>query len=149
MKINYSFISRSLIALLFLVGAIQATNIANGFDISGFVRAIGLTTGITNMPLLTLMAIIVLIIEVPVAIAYAWGYRVHIMGWALIAFTALTILFVHRDFAADPTNMVMTFKNIAIIGGILATIQACTCTTCSANSTCVVTETKKTKSTKA
>jgi putative oxidoreductase len=82
-----------------------------------------------GLPLPTLVAILVIIIEIPVALAFAWGYRVCVMGSILSAFTVLTILLVHRDFS-NQLNMIMVLKNIAIIGGIMATISGCNCEKC-------------------
>ena len=109
---NYATISRSLIALLFVVAGVQKLM---GFDMTaGYVGSLGI-------PAPMLATLIVIIIEVPVAIAFAWGYKIRETGYALIAFTALATLIAHRDiFGAD---MVMVLKNIAIIGGIMLAIR--------------------------
>ncbi len=120
MKINYALISRILIALLFVVAGVQ--------KIIGFQMIVGYI-GSLGVPLPVIATALVIIIEVPVAIAFAWGYRTCIMGMILIAFTLVATLLVHRDFAVAP-NMVMALKNIAIIGGIMAAIMACDCGKC-------------------
>ncbi len=130
MKINYALIARSLIALLFVVAGIQ--KVMHYSDASATLTTYGI-------PLAALVTLIVIIIEIPVALAFAWGYKVRETGYALIAFTALTILVVHRDFSL-PMNVLMALKNLAIIGGIMAAIT-CTCG-CDACGSCTV-RTKK------
>lgn len=110
---NYATISRSLIALLFVVAGVQKLM---SFDMTaGYIGSLGI-------PAPMLVALIVVIIEVPVALAFAWGYKIRETGYALIAFTALATLVAHRDFAMAG-NMVMALKNIAIIGGIMLAIR--------------------------
>lgn len=109
----YGLISRSLIALLFVVAGVQkAMDFANT------------TAGVASLgvPAATLATILVIVIEVPVALAFAWGYKVKETGWALVAFTALATLLVHRDIGMG-MNLVMALKNIAIIGGIMLAIR--------------------------
>lgn len=113
-------ISRSLIALLFVVAGVQ--KLMNFAVTSSFIASLGI-------PIAPGVTAIVIFIEIVVALMFAHGYKVCINGWILIAFTALVTIIVHHDFAVG-SNLVMTFKNIAIIGGILAAIQACTCGTC-------------------
>lgn len=117
MKLNYALISRSLIAFLFVVAGYQ--KLVQFAGISGFLGSLG-------FPMPAVVTAIVIFIEIVVAIAYAWGYRVCLTGGILIAFTALATILVHRDIAVGD-NMVMALKNIAIIGGLLATIDACNC----------------------
>ena len=118
MKINYALISRSLIALLFVVAGIN--------KIMGFEGTVGYINSL-GVPLPALAAILVIIVEVPIALMFAWGYKVKETGYALIAFTVIATLLAHRDmFGAD---MVMVLKNIAIVGGIMAAI-ACMCGNC-------------------
>lgn len=118
MKITNVCVYRSLIALLFVVAGIQ--KLMSFSDISGFIGSLG-------VPAPALAAIIVIIIEVPVTLAFAWGYKTRQTGYVLIAFTILATLLVHRDyFGADLVNVL---KNIAIIGGIMAAITA-TCKDC-------------------
>ncbi len=119
MKINYALVSRSLIALLFVVAGYQKlTNFTSTVE------------GITQMglPFASLVTILVIIIEIPVALLFAYGYKTRKAGYTLIAFTVLTILLVHKD-VSIPINVIMILKNIAIIGGIMAAIE-CTCGEC-------------------
>ena len=120
MKINYALISRVLIALLFVVAGVQ--------KIMGFAGTAGYI-GSLGLPFPEVLTALVILIEVPVALAYAWGYRVCITGGILVAFTVITTILVHRDFSMG-ANMVMALKNIAIIGGILATTGTCSCGRC-------------------
>jgi uncharacterized membrane protein YphA (DoxX/SURF4 family) len=69
--------------------------------------------------LATLAALLVIIVEVPVALAFAWGYKVKETGWTLIAFTIIATLLVHFKV----TELVAALKNIAIIGGIMLAIR--------------------------
>ena len=121
MKINYALISRVLIALLFVIAGVG--------KIMGFSGMVGYI-GSLGVPFPAIATILVIIVEVPVALAFAWGYRVRQMGWILIGFTILATLLVHRN-VGDQTQMIMALKNIAIIGGILAAIKcACGCDAC-------------------
>lgn len=118
MKINYQLVSRVLIALLFVMAGIQ--------KIMGFSGTVGYI-GSLGIPAATLVAILVIIIEVPVALAFAWGYRLCTTGAILAIFTVLTIALVHNHL---PGDMVMILKNIAIIGGILGAMTCCDCGKC-------------------
>lgn len=117
---NYGLVSRSLIALLFVVAGVM--------KVTGFMGTVAYV-GALGVPFPTLATILVIIVEIPVAIAFAWGYRTCATGWILVGFTALATLLAHRDFSQGQ-NMLMAFKNIAIIGGILSTISICGCDKC-------------------
>ena len=109
MKMNIAFVSRSLIALLFVVAGLQ--------KLMNFEQTVNSINQI-NIPLAGLAALIVIIIEVPVALMFAWGYRVHIMGAILMVFTLIVTVAVHGNLNVG-MNLVMALKNLAIIGGIL------------------------------
>lgn len=116
---NYGTIARSLIALLFIVaGLIKITTFT---PTVGYIASLGI-------PMSTLVTILVIFIEIVVAFAFAYGYKVKETGYILIGFTALTILVAHRDIAQQ-ANLIAALKNIAIIGGIMASI-ACSCQDC-------------------
>ena len=119
MKINYGLVSRSLIALLFVVAGIQ--------KILHFGDTVTAITAI-HVPFAVLATLIVIIVEVPVALAFAWGYRVCIMGWTLVAYTVLVTILVHGNLQG--INLIMALKNIAIIGGILLATHGCDCGVC-------------------
>jgi putative oxidoreductase len=116
----YGTIARSLIALLFVVAGVQKLMDIGGT--AGFIGALGL-------PMPMIVAILVVLIEVPVALLFAYGYKVREMGYILMAYIALTTLVVHRDFSQG-ANLVMTLKNLAIIGGIMLAIKCADCDTC-------------------
>lgn len=118
MKINYHFIARALIALLFVVAGVQ--KIMGFSGTAGFIGSIG-------VPMATIVTALVILIEVPVALAFAWGYRLCTTGGILAFFTLLTILLVHNHWPAD---LVMILKNLAIIGGILSVVTTCSCGKC-------------------
>lgn len=127
MKINYSFVSRSLIAFLFVMAGVQ--KLMHFTTVSGYIGSLGI-------PLPVIVTALVIFIELPVALAFAWGYKTRMAGKILIAFTFLTIPLVHKDFFG--ADMVMVLKNIAIIGGIMAAMgcsgknkEDCSCGTCS------------------
>ncbi len=113
MKINYACVSRSLIALLFVVAGIQ--KLMDFASTSGFIGSLGI-------PAAALATIIVIVIEVPVALAFAWGYKTRQMGYALIAFTVLATLLVHKDYFGG--DLVNVLKNLAIVGGIMAAMSS-------------------------
>lgn len=118
-KINYALVSRSLIALLFVFAGIG--------KVMGF-STFASSLGQMSLPVPMLAAIIVVIIEIPVALAFAYGYKTRETGYALIAFTILATLIAHRDFS-NQMNVIMSLKNLAIVGGIMAAI-ACSCGDC-------------------
>ncbi len=106
---NIACVSRSLIALLFVVAGLQ--KLMNFEATVTSIRQI-------DIPLAGLAALIVIIIEIPVALMFAWGYRTHIMGAILMVFTLIITVAVHGNLGQG-MNLVMALKNLAIIGGIL------------------------------
>lgn len=123
MKFNYALLSRVFIALLFVVAGIQkALNFQGPTGTVSFMDSLGI-------PLPVVATVIVILIEVVVAGLYAYGYRVCYTGGILVAFTVLATVLVHRDFSI-PMNVMMALKNLAIIGGILATTGVCSCQRC-------------------
>ena len=120
MTFNYPILSRSLIALLFVVAGVQKIMNFDGFTA---------TVASLGFPMPALFAGLVVFIEVVVALAYAYGYRVCLTGGTLVAFTVIVTVLVHRDISSSMV-LVTALKNIAIIGGILATTGACSCGRC-------------------
>lgn len=104
----YGTISRVLIALLFVVAGIQKLQ-----NFSGFASGLGTNLG---LPMPEVIAALVIFIEIVVAAAFAYGYKVKETAYILMGFVALTILLVHNNMAELGTAL----KNLAIIGGILA-----------------------------
>ena len=121
----YGLIARSLIALLFIVAGVQKLMDFTG--ITGFIGS--LTIFSVHLPAPALLAALVIVIEIPVALLFAYGYKVKETSWVLGIFTALTIVLAHRDFSQG-ANMVMALKNIAIIGGIMLASRCADCSTC-------------------
>lgn len=119
MKINYALVSRSLLALLFVFAGVG--------KIMEFAKTVGYI-GSLGVPLPMIATILVIIIEVPVALMFAYGYKTRETGFALIGFTILATLLAHRDFS-NQMNVLMALKNIAVIGGIMSAI-ACVCGDC-------------------
>ena len=119
MKINCALISRSLIALLFVVAGVQ--KIMNFAQVSGYIGSLG-------VPVPMVATLLVILVEVPVALSFAWGYEVRYTGYILIAFTVIATLLVHKNYFGS--DMVMVLKNIAIIGGIVSCV-GCLCGSCS------------------
>ncbi len=117
-KVSYPCVARSLIALLFVVAGIQ--KLTSFSEISSFIGTLG-------VPMPVIATLIVIIIEVPVAIMFAWGKKTRETGYTLIGFTVLATLLVHRNYFGS--DLVNVLKNIAIIGGILGSLS-CTCGTC-------------------
>lgn len=120
MKINYALISRSLIALVFVIAGIQ--KLFHFSETSATISSVG-------VPLAPLATLIVILIEIPVAIAFAKGYKTCLSGWILIGFTALVTFIMHGNIGVG-MNLIMALKNLAIIGGILAVISSCMCIKC-------------------
>lgn len=116
----YGTIARSLIALLFVIAGVQKLTSLEGT--AAYIASLGL-------PAPMIFTILVVLIEIPVALLFAYGYKVKEMGYLLIGFTVLTIVFAHRDFSQG-ANMVMALKNLAIIGGIMLAVKCASCDTC-------------------
>lgn len=127
MKINYSTVSRALIALLFVVAGVQKIMQFSGT--SGFIGSLG-------VPMPVIATALVIIIEVVVALMFVFCRKSLCMsGSVLIAFTILATLLVHRDFAVGQ-HMTMALKNIAIIGGIMLAMTGCGCGKCPMGKQC-------------
>jgi putative oxidoreductase len=119
MKINCSLIARSLIAILFVYAGIG--KLMAFAQTAGYIGSLG-------VPLPVIATALVIIVEIPVALLFAYGHNIKKMGYILIGFTALATLLAHRDFS-NQMNIIMALKNIAIIGGILLAIE-CSCASC-------------------
>lgn len=131
MKINYAFISRALIAVLFVVAGVQKAMQFTGM--SGFIGSLPVFSGIGSTAVAMIATALVIIIEIPVALLFVWGYRLCTTGAILIGFTILATLLVHNHL---PQDMVMVLKNIAIIGGILSAMGSCDCGKCPMGKMC-------------
>lgn len=119
-KLNYPLLSRALIALLFIIAGLQ--KVLNFTNTVAFVDSLG-------VPLPVIATLLVVLVELPIAVAYVWGYRVCVTGGILVVFTILATVVAHRDISAG-VNLMMALKNLAIVGGILATTGTCSCGRC-------------------
>ncbi len=131
-KFDCGLIARSLIALVFVLAGFSKLKLLMSSSADLY----------SSMPVpesvQMIVALLVIFIEIPLAIAYAVGFKYVKAGWALIGFTVLATVLVHVKIYTDlPMESVqgkflqmnMILKNIAIVGGILATI-GCYCGKC-------------------
>jgi putative oxidoreductase len=116
-KINWDFISRLFLGLLFILAGLgKAMSFAGT---SMYINSVLHTGSIT--PIVTSLTII---IEIGVASLFVWGkYKKDIMNMILIAFVALTTILFHNNIN-DPSTMIVALKNLAIIGGLIAMLDA-------------------------
>lgn len=132
--------SRALIGLLFIIAGLSKLGAfsqgSKSVDVfKNFYSQLHL--GITFLPTSVepLVGALVILIEIPIAFAYILGVKKNWTGGALIAFTALVTIFFHNPFNFKPVfsfdfiQLVQALKNIAIIGGLVATLD-CGCKTC-------------------
>lgn len=115
-KINWDTLSRIFIATLFVFAGYGKLMT---FEASTSYIASVLKTGAVT-PLITA---IVIFIEIAIAIIYAYGkYKKDVMAYILIAFTVIATIFFHSDLSVN-LNVIMSLKNLAIVGGIFATLD--------------------------
>lgn len=99
-------VARILLASLFLVSGV---NMALNFGGTvGYFAAVGI-------PMAAVVLVLVLIIKIGGGLMLATGVHAREAAWALIVFTALTIVIAHLG----EGQMVQAFKNLSIIGGLL------------------------------
>jgi putative oxidoreductase len=114
---NMGCVSRSLIALLFIVSGISMA--------MNFQGTAGWFTSM-NMPMPQVLLAIVILVKVGGGVVYAVGKKyAKEAGYALIAFTVVATLVGHTS-PLDQNNVMQILKNVAIIGGLLATLP-CVC----------------------
>ena len=115
-RINWDTLSRIFIGVLFVYAGIG--KLMNFGGTNTYINSVLNTGAIT--PIVTL---IVIFIEIVVATVYILGkYKKDTSAYILICFTALATLLFHSDMSKD-VNVLMSFKNLAIIGGIFATMD--------------------------
>lgn len=115
-KINWDTLSRLFIGALF---------VSAGFGkLTGFAGTTAYINSVLNTGSLSfIITAVVIIIEIVVAAVYVYGkYKKDTAGYILIGFTALATILFHSDMT-NQINMIMAFKNLAIIGGIFATMD--------------------------
>ena len=116
-KISWDALSRLFIGALFIFAGVG--KIMSFAGTTGYIDSVLHTGSLT--PVITAITVF---IEIVVAAVYVWGkYKKDWCGYILIAFTALATVFFHSDFN-NQLNVIMTLKNLAIIGGIFATLDA-------------------------
>ncbi|MGC4396220.1 DoxX family protein [Hydrogenophaga sp. T2] len=110
-----SLIGRILLAILFVPA---------GFSkIGGFAGTVGYATAM-GLPLPTVGVAAALVIELFGGLALLIGYRTRVAAIALAVFTLVASFFFHAYWAVPAeqqmVQQLMFFKNIAIVGGLLA-----------------------------
>ena len=116
-------ISRVLIASVFIVfGYIQATQIGNYIAHPAVIKVAGLTGILTP----TIIAYMVMLINLVGGILIFAGYQTRWTSIVLIAFVILTLIFVHNFWTmegpARTANQVQFYKNHVIIGALMLLI---------------------------
>lgn len=116
-KINWDFVSRLFIGALFIFAGVDKLRTFEAT--SGYMDSV-LGTGAMTPVVLGLT----IFIEVVISALYIWGkWRRDMLVYVLIGFTALATILFHNNFA-NPLNVIMSLKNLAIIGGLVATLHA-------------------------
>lgn len=100
---------RVLLSLLFII--------SGAFKLVGFAGFVGYV-GSFGIPFETLVAGVVVAIEILGGLALFLGFHARIAAWVLSIFVFLTILVAHRD-VGDQAQMTAALKNLAIIGGLV------------------------------
>lgn len=102
-------ISRVLIALLFVVV---------GFGkITGFGSTVVMVAS-AGFPMPEIMTVLAIIFEFGGGLMLLLGFHARTAAWMLVVFTVIATLGYHMNWA-NQMNMLMTLKNLAIIGGLL------------------------------
>jgi len=106
--------ARILIALLFLysgVGKILAPAV-----IIGAITHVGL-------PLPQVSYVVALVVELGVALAFAFGFKTRVTALVLAVYCVLTAALFHFE-PSNPMQMIQVLKNLAITGGLLPYVFA-------------------------
>ena len=116
-------ISRLLIASVFIVfGYIQLTHIGNYIANPAVVKVAGMTGILTP----TMLAYLVMVINLVGGILILVGYQTRWTSIVLIVFVVLTLIFVHNFWTMEGParigNQVNFYKNLVIIGALLLLI---------------------------
>ena len=116
----------SLLDVIALVGRILIAYlfIPAGFGkLMGFAGTVGYVAS-SGLPLPQVGAVLAIVVELGVGIAFLLGYKTRIAAIVLAVFTVLAALFFHKYWSApDAMKMMQQInfnKNIAIAGGLLA-----------------------------
>jgi putative oxidoreductase len=110
-----ALVGRILIAYLFIPAGIG--------KLMGFAGTVGYVAS-SGLPLPQVGAVLAIVVELGVGIAFLLGYKTRIAAIVLAVFTVLAALFFHKYWSApDAMKMMQQInfnKNIAIAGGLLA-----------------------------
>jgi putative oxidoreductase len=110
-----ALVARLLFALMFLPAGLM--------KITGFEGTVGYIASV-GLPLATVGAIVAIIVEVAGSAALIAGYGTRIAALTMAVFTLVASFFFHNFWSvpADQqmVQQLMFFKNIAIVGGLLA-----------------------------
>lgn len=116
LKINWDFVSRLFLGLLFIVAGLG--KMMNFTGTGMFINSVMHTGSLT-----TVVTALTIVIEVAVAGLFIFGkYRKDCMTYILIGFTALATVIFHNNIS-DQNTMIMALKNLAIIGGLISTLD--------------------------
>jgi len=102
-------VGRVLLALMFVISGIG--KLAAPDATQGFIASVGL-------PVPMISYLLAILIEVGGGLLLILGYQTRSASFALAAFTLVTALVFHSDFA-DQNQMIHFLKNISITGGLL------------------------------
>lgn len=115
-RINWDFVSRLFIGLLFIISGIM--KVMHFEEIVLSLNDIQISPSLS--PIILTFAIL---IEIVVATLYIKGGKwKDANGYTLIAFVAIVTVIMHNNFG-DPAQATHALKNLAISGGILATLN--------------------------
>ncbi len=128
--------TRSLIALLFVLAGLSKLGAFGGGTpaemFRGFYTSLPMVMKFLPLSFAPTVGLAVVAIEIPIALLYALGYKKNWTGGTLVLFTVLVTIFYHNPWFGprfDFGQFINALKNIAIIGGLLATMD-CVCATC-------------------
>ena len=102
-------LGRILLAIIFLLSGFGKLTAISGT--AGYFGSLGL-------PLPTVTAVIVGLIELLGGLAILVGFQTRIVGWVMAIFTVATALVAHTGWA-DQMQMINFLKNLAIAGGFI------------------------------
>lgn len=116
LKINWDFVSRLFLGLLFIVAGLG--KMMNFTGTGMFINSVMHTGSLT-----TVVTALTIVIEVAVAGLFIFGkYKKDCMAYILIGFTVLATIIFHNNIS-DQNTMIMALKNLAIIGGLISTLD--------------------------
>lgn len=110
-----SLVARLLMAAMFLPAGIG--------KLTGFAGTVGYISSV-GLPLPAVGAVLALVVEIVGSLALVAGFGTRIAAIVLAGFTLVASFFFHAFWAVPPDQAFVTqllfFKNIAIVGGLLA-----------------------------